>query len=148
MNYPERKNILLTRLASKELTMEQFLYECALWGMETECWIDIEVRQYPLPPKEWQEYLDLPLYKRFKTPENFFHQLPIKEYLYMKSKIYAENWADYFWIKEYKTILPDNAEHLQYHTRLDEKLIEFGYFFRNSNAEKDKILDTFEAMEV
>ena len=148
MNPIERKNNLLTKLATKEITMEQFLLACALWAMELECWVDIEVRQYSLPPQEWQEYEHLPLDKRLKISEAFFHQSAIKEYLASKSHIYSANWADYSWCLEYKRIIPDMQENLEYHQRLDQKIIEFERWFKNYTPEIERIKQQFSAEEV
>ena len=91
MNYPERKNALLAKLSTKELTMEQFMLECALWSLETPCMVDYEVRQYPLAPKEWQGYEKLALDKRLKIDRGFFQKPPHKEHISMTSRVYSGN---------------------------------------------------------
>ena len=125
MNSPERKNKLLTDLKEKKLTMNQFLIECALWSLEPPCFAEIIVKQYPVPPPEWQEYADLnPKDKREMKPE-FFHQLPIKLYLQSRSRILSWNKGQYDRLKEIKAVLPDTQENFNHHQRIDAKLREF-----------------------
>ena len=145
MNYPERKNALLAKLSTKELTMEQFMLECALWSLETPCMVDYEVRQYPLAPKEWQEYENLPLDKRLKIDSGFFQQPSIKEYISMKSRVYSGNWADYSWLNDCKKIIPDTEEYLSSHLKLDEKLIGLRNWIFDTSPQIDKIREQFNA---
>ena len=102
MNCVDIKNKLLKQLSNREIDMKTFLYKCALWGMETGCWVEYEYRQLPVPPAEWREYMALPLAKRQKMSEEFFHTLPIKEYLSMCGKIKSANQSDLDWLKEMK----------------------------------------------
>jgi hypothetical protein len=139
----ERKNTLLAQLAKKEITMDQLLYNCAVWAMEPQCWADIEVRQYPMPPKEWVEYQDLPMDKRFKVGNEFFNLPQVKEYNDLKGKVYAGNWGDYCWLKESKKHIPDTKENLHYHILLDEKIIAFRHWFEGGSEESDKAIKLF-----
>jgi ubiquinone/menaquinone biosynthesis C-methylase UbiE len=86
-------------------------------------------------PQMYQEYLHLPFEKRMKTPSEFFHHPVIKEYLEMKSKIYAENNADYCRLKDIKKWLPDNEEHLQSHLKIDAKMLEYKNWFNDLTRE-------------
>jgi hypothetical protein len=143
MNPVERKNKLLDELKKKVITMQEFEYKIALWAVETECWADYEVRLYPVEPKEVQEYNELPFEKRIKIPLEFFQQPVIRAYLSMKDKIYGDNWADYQWLKQVKSWLPDDDKHLDYHLRLDSKIADFRHWFERSTPETDKLQEVF-----
>ena len=139
----ERKNTLLAQLAKKEITMEQLLYNCAVWAMEPQCWADIEVRQYPMPPKEWVEYQDLPMDKRFKVGNEFFNLPQVKEYNDLKGKVYAGNWGDYCWLKECKSYIPDDETNIAYHLKIDERLSSFRHWFDGSTTESREAIKVF-----
>jgi hypothetical protein len=143
MNSVERKNDLLAKLASKELTMDKFLEECARWGMEIQCFVDYEVRGYPLPPAKWKEYQALPFKDRNKMSEEFFQQQEIREYLQKKSHVYAANYADYCWLKEMKAYLPDNEDNLALHIKLDAKISEFYHWIYSTDSVIERVRETF-----
>jgi hypothetical protein len=140
----ERKKILLGKLERKEITIDHFLYECCMWMMETGCFIEIEVRDYPVPPREFQEYLNLPSKERYKIPQEFFNQPSIKEYIGIKDKVYAQNSGDFYWLNECKSRLPDDKNHLEYHLKLDAKISEFKAWFRNTSPEIEKARAIFQ----
>ena len=143
MNSIDRKNTLLKQLADKTITMEQFLLACALWSLETACIVDYEVRTFPMPPREYQEYQNLPVKERYKMPESFFHQPVIKDYLRLRDRVFGQNWAEYSWLQEAKKHIPDDAEHLEQHKLLDNKIYEYKLWFKGSSKEAERVAEVF-----
>ena len=143
MNSIDRKNDLLRQLKGKEISFDVFLRQIGEWACEDNCWYDYEVRQYPNEPKELQEYNSLPLDKRLKIPPEFFYQPSIREYSRMRSKVYAENWADYNWLKDVKSWLPDDPGHLELTIKLDTKIFEFKMWFEHSNPQLERVRNVF-----
>jgi DNA phosphorothioation-dependent restriction protein DptG len=143
MTSVDKKNDLLKKLHSKELTMDQFLLACAKWGMETGCWVEYEVRSYPTAPQAWVEYENMSFEKQHKVSEDFFMRLDIREYLQKKGHVYSQNYSDYCWLKEMKNLIPDNEEHLHYHLKLDAKINEFHSWLYNTNEMVEKVRERF-----
>ncbi len=143
----DRKNQLLTQLKDKTLTMNQFMEECYRWSLEPQIWQDIDVLSYPEPPKEWVEYENLSLKDRAKLGEEFFHQLPIKNYLYEKGRVYSQNYAHWDWLKQMKEFFPE-AENEILHRKVDEKLEIFNSWLGHSTTEIDRVRKAFSAKEV
>lgn len=148
MNPVERKNAYLKKLESKEWDMAAFNYNCALWSLEPECLAAYEVRQYPVLPKEMLEYYDLPLEKRVKIPREFFDQVVIKDYISMRSRVFAYNSSDYDWLLRCKDYIPDTQENLEYHMKIDSKLNEFRRWFSNENPQLKQLTDIFGGTEL
>jgi len=143
MNPVDRKNDLLKKLRSKELTMDQFLLACAKWGMETGCWVEYEVRSYPNSPPAWVEYENMSFEKQYKVSEDFFQRLDIKEYLQKKGNVYAANYADYDWLQEMKKRIPDTEDNLALHLKLDTKINEFHHWIYNTDSMLEKVRERF-----
>jgi len=139
-----KKNKLLERLKNNQLTMDKFMEECFLWSLEPQVWQDIGVLSYPTPPKEWLEYEGLSLIHRSKVGEEFFHQMPIKEYLSAKSKVYAHNYGHWDWLKQMKAFFPEEGN-TELHKQVDEKLNDFNEFFTGSTGQIDRVRQMFNA---
>ena len=149
MTNTEKKNRLLQMLESKQIDMKDFLYRCALWGMETGCWVEYEVRPRPAAPLEWQEYVSLPLAKKAKVTEDFFLTHNIRDYLAKLSKNHADNYSDYSWLKDMKEKIVgkgSSSDELLLR-RLDEKILEFDNWFNQRDPMVEKIKETFSATE-
>jgi hypothetical protein len=148
MNSTERQKLLLNQLESKEISFEKFLENCALWGCEIECWVEYEIRQYPLPPADWQEYQNLPLERKFRIDNNFFEQAHIREYINLRSRIYAENWADSCWLKDMLKYLPETIDNSERRQKIKEKIEAFDFWFRNSSPLEEKVREIFDVNDI
>ena len=143
----ERKNRLLDMPKKTKEDMNKFLEECYLWSLEPQVWMDIELLNYPRPPKEWLEYENLPLTQKSKIGFEFFSQLPIREYLMAKNRVIAHNYGHFSWLKEMKAFFPEDVEHCILHRQLDEKILEFSNWFSDYDPVKNQIKEVFGAKE-
>jgi len=125
MNSPERQANLLNDLRSNKITMAQFLHDCALWALEPQCWVEVVVKQYPLPPPEYEEYARLSPKDKLGMKPEFFQQLPIKLYLQARSRVLSWNKGKYDQLNTLKEWLPDTQENFKYYEMIDIKLSEF-----------------------
>ena len=148
MTSPEKKNVLLKKLANKEITMQDFLYRCAIWGMDTACWVEYELLPQPIAPPEWDEYQALPLAKKAKVSEEFFHALPIRQYLDKRSHVYATNYSNLCWLRDMEEkILDMDKDDGLILRRLAEKIEEFKNWFEKKDPTVEKIKQVFSGRE-
>jgi hypothetical protein len=128
----ERKNKMLKELKDGVITYAQFITSCLAWLMEPELWREIIVKYEPPPPqiKEWTDYVNMSTFEKSKMTEAFFRIPEIERYLKAKSEAFSWNIGMYGWLKEQKAIIPDTAENLGIHRKLDAKIYEFKNWMR------------------
>ena len=135
---PERKNRIIAQFAGNK--DERFLMEeCFMWTLEPQIWQDIELLNYPAPPKEWVEYEGLGTLGKSKVGEEFFHQFVIKEYLQKRSWVFAENFGIWDWLKQMRKFFPRDNEHIVLHEKIVGKLGEFNQWFIRHHPEMEKM---------
>ena len=104
----KRKNSLLRKLRSKEITMEQFLRECYMWTVEV-----IESFQFlklPIKPKVVEGYELLPDGVRSNLAKEYFNDHPqVLEYYRQVTSAKNINQALYNWLKDCMKLV-DTAE--------------------------------------
>lgn len=138
---------LLTRLRSKELTIEQFLRECAYWAIK-EGFDEIQPLHYPTPPntQAFYDYQALPPFRKVKVEQTFFDKYPeILEYYRQCFWVKHRNKTHLDWLKEIQTyILEDDTLTLQ---KIDDRIFEFDAWFDGLTEEAEKIKKIFEGKE-
>ncbi|MDD5387576.1 MAG: hypothetical protein PHQ22_10325 [Sulfuricurvum sp.] len=131
-NPVEHKNKLLKDYKDGVLTYERFIASCVVWLQEPSLWKDIIVKYEPPPPqiKEWQDYETMSKYEKAKIGESFYNIPEIAHYISLKNHALRWNIGMYGWLKEQKEIIPDIAENLDIHKKLDMKIYEFRDWIR------------------
>jgi hypothetical protein len=100
---------LLAQLQSHELTMDQFLLECAMWMLET--LDDMRFRPNPTIPEDMSEY-----YRQkqsdynYKVDRSFWDQPHIRQYKAAESEIRAINRSNLYWLNEMQRLIPKDDQ--------------------------------------
>jgi hypothetical protein len=109
----ERSNIsktLLKQLASKQITMDQFLMECAYWAVK-DGFDDLNPIPPPDKPQEFLEFENLSPKDRSKLKPEYYEDHPeVKEYLARHRAIKSRNEASLHWLRELLKYIPVQDE--------------------------------------
>jgi len=115
-------NMLLRQLKTKEITLEEFLMQCAYWGVKT--LDDIYFRSLPSKPLSVFEYEQLSSYKRQKLTQEFFYDSPeIMEYYDEREQIIRINRTNLWKLRTYKKYIPESDA--ASHEKLNKKIMDF-----------------------
>jgi len=139
---------LLAQLRSKQITLGDFLNECAYWALK-DGWDELIPRPYPTPPhtQAFLEYQALPPVRRQKVaPEFFTKNFEINAYYEQKLRIDNVNRAALFWLKELKEYIPQE-DYLSYQ-KIEARILEFSIWQEQGNAEVDRIKHIFDGQDV
>lgn len=130
----EKKNDLLNRLESKELTMDRFLLECSRWTLDL--LEEYKFKPFPIKPLEVEAFEKIP--GRESLAASYFEENPcIMPYYDAIRKIKAENRAIREWLGECRKHFIkfnefDNATRIS--KRLNEELTDTVSEKEGSNA--------------
>ena len=139
---------LLLRLRTKELTLQEFLRECAYWVLKDG--FD-ELMPYSLPTapdtEAFREYENLPFDRKSKLDSQFFFRNP--EILDYYGQVKSVKWRNKYyldWLQEIKRYLPIDDE-LSIR-RIDGRVLDFQAFFDENPIIVQKVKSTFQAKQV
>ena len=120
--YSHTANMLLRQLRTKEITLKEYLIQCAYWGVKT--MDDLYFRSLPSRPMEVIEYEQLPYYKRNKLTQAYYEDNPgVMKYYEDKEMIVRNNKDSLHWLKIYKGYIPESD--VKTHEKLDKKILDF-----------------------
>ena len=85
--------MLLRQLRTKEITLDEFLMQCAYWGVKT--LDDVYYRSLPSKPLVVVEYEQLSYYKRNRLTQEYYEDNPgVLKYYQEREKIVRMNKPD------------------------------------------------------
>jgi hypothetical protein len=114
--------MMLKQLNRGEITLEEYLMQCAYWGVKTLG--DIYFKSLPDKPLEIIEYEQISYYKRQKLSQGFFVDHPgIMRYYEERDKIVLENSNNLWRLKTYKKYIPESD--IKSHEKLDKAIMDF-----------------------
>jgi hypothetical protein len=147
LNFSGVAKNLLAKLKAKDISLDEFLRECAYWAFK-DGFDDLRVRPLPSRPRTqaFNEYENLTPDKKLKVDPQFFIKNPeINEYYSQASLVKNYNRANYDWLKKLKSYLPkeDEACLLKINTRLQD----FINFFNEENDFAERAKEVFSAEE-
>ena len=115
-------NMLLRQLRTKEITLSEFLMQCAYWGIKT--LDDIYFRSLPSRPIEVVEYEQLSYSKRDRLTREYYKDNPgVLRYYEEKDRIIRINKTNFLNLKTYKKYIPESD--VKNHEKLDKKILDF-----------------------
>lgn len=115
-------NMLLRQLRTKEITLSEFLMQCAYWGVKT--LDDIYFRSLPSRPIEVVEYEQLSYSKRDRLTWEYYKDNPgVLRYYEEKDRIIRINKTNFLNLKTYKEYIPESD--VKNHEKLDKKILDF-----------------------
>ena len=141
------KNLLHRLRDTKELTLPQFLQECAYWALK-DGFDELRPRQFPQMPDKAIELENMPLPARLKLDYyKLYAEFPqIKEYYEQRIFIINYNKGVFEWLKEIKLYIPQDDE--LSHRKINERIFEFKAFGDELSLTAEKVKEIFEAQEV
>lgn len=115
-------NMLLRQLKTKEITLKEYLTQCAYWGVKT--LDDIYFRSLPSRPMVVIEYEQLSWSKRNKLTKDYYEDHPgVLRYYEEKDRVIRINKTDLINMKQYKEHIPESD--LKAHEKLDKRINDF-----------------------
>lgn len=120
--YAHTANMLLKQLRTKEITLKEYLMQCAYWGRKT--LDDVYFRSLPTKPLKVVEYEQLSNYKRQRLTQEFFVDNPrVMRYYDERDKVIRMNKTNLINLKTYKKYIPES--NVKNHERLDKAINDF-----------------------
>lgn len=120
--YAHIANMLLRQLRTKEITLKEYLTQCAYWGVKT--LDDIYFRSLPSRPMVVVEYEQLSYYKRNRLTQEYYADNPgVLKYYEERDKVMRMNKDDFMNMKIYKKHIPESD--VKAHEKLDKRILDF-----------------------
>ena len=120
--YSHTANMLLKQLRTKEITLKEYLMQCAHWGIKT--LEDVYFKSLPSRPMEVVNYEQMPYSKRNRLTKEYYEDNPeVSRYYEDKDKVLRSNKDNLWRLKIYKRYIPESD--VENHERLDEKILDF-----------------------
>jgi len=138
---------LLNKLQTKQITLDEFLRDCAFWAIK-DGFDELEVLQEPTPPntQAFREYDNLPLDRKQKVDTSFFvKNEEINKYYQQVNWVRQRNSGRLVWLKEIIKYLPQDDIILR--QKVESRIFEFQAVQDKLSAEADKIKEVFNAVE-
>jgi len=135
---------LLGKLSIKELTLKEFLRECAYWALR-EGFDELRTLPNPTLPSTaaFTEFENLPPLKRLQIEQKFFEVNPeVMEYYKRKFWVYWHNYSNLQYLKEIRNYLPEGELLI---AKIDAMILDHIAFFNDPTIAKLK--DHFDARE-
>jgi len=115
-------NMLLRQLKTKEITLDEFLMQCAYWGVRTID--DLYFKSMPSRPMAVVEYEGLSYSKRNKLNKEYYEDYPeVSRYYEDKNRIARINKSNLWRLKTYKKLIPESDT--KAHEKLDKAINDF-----------------------
>ena len=122
--YAGTANMLLRQLRTKELTLNEFLIQCAYWGVKTLG--DIYFRSLPTRTVEVVEYEKLSYSKKSRLTQEYYEDNPgVMRYYEDKERITRGNKDSLWKLRTYKRLIPESDT--VNHEKLDKVINDFRY---------------------
>ncbi|MFZ2602522.1 MAG: hypothetical protein WAX79_00775 [Candidatus Omnitrophota bacterium] len=123
---PATAKNLLARLRIKNLTLEQFLAECAYWVLKDGS-DELRPKPYPTMPKIAADYASMPQEKKDKLGLEYFSDNPaINAYYSQYFMIYYKNKYTMDWLNDILSYIPD--EDIISKEIIKNRIADFKYF--------------------
>ncbi len=120
--YAHIANMMLKQLRTKEITLEEYLIQCAYWGLKT--LDDIYFKSSPHKPLAVIEYEQLSYSKRDRLTKEYYKDNPgVMRYYEERDKVKRMNKVDLIHMEEYKEHIPESD--IKAHEKLDKKINDF-----------------------
>ena len=115
-------NMLLKQLRLEEITLNEFLMQCAYWGVKT--LEDVYFKSLPSRPMEVVNYEQMPKSKRTRLTQEYYEDNPeVSRYYEDRDKVLRSNKDNLWRLKIYKKYIPGSD--IGNHGKLDEKILDF-----------------------
>jgi hypothetical protein len=115
-------NMLLKQLRTKEITLKEFLMQCAYWGVKT--LDDIYFKSLPSRPMEVVEYEQLSYSKKSRLTQAYYEDNPgVLQYYEDKDRITRSNRNSLWRLKTYRKYIPESD--IVNHEKLDKAINDF-----------------------
>jgi len=102
---PELGKNLLKQLRNKEISIDEFNFECAYWL--TQFISDCRFEPYPDKPIEIRQYIDKKaVNSKYEVKDEFWRQGIIVRYIERYKEVYAKNMSNLFWLVFMKKHIP------------------------------------------
>jgi len=143
MKLPALKNVLLNKLRLEEITLKQFMVECAFWAIK-DGFDELRLKPYPTCPPRAQEIENMPIEQREKLDfAKLCSQFPQVKYYYEQKLIIANhNKGVLDWLRDIKFHIPTEDTLLQ--DKLDNRIAEFTLFEQEQNELVEQAKKIFE----
>ena len=120
--YAHTANMLLKQLKTKEITLKEYLIQCAYWGLKT--MDDIYFKSLPNKPLVVTEYEQLSYYKRNRLTQEYYEDNPeVMRYYEERDKVIRMNKTDLLNLEIYKKYIPESD--VKSHEKLDKRILDF-----------------------
>lgn len=120
--YAGTANMLIRQLRTKELTLDEFLIQCAYWGVKTLG--DLYFRSLPTRPLEVVEYESLSYSKKSRLTKEYYEDNPgVMRYYEDKDRILRSNKDNLWRLQAYKEHIPESD--VKSHGKLDKIINDF-----------------------
>jgi len=120
--YAHTANQLLKQLRTKEITLKEYLMQCAYWAMRT--LDDVYFKSLPSRPLEVISYEQLSPSKRNRLPQDYYRDHPeVPKYYKDKDRVLRSNKDNFYWLGEWKKHIPESD--VKNHEKLDKKILDF-----------------------
>ena len=136
MNYSEMAKKLLNQLQSKEITLDEFLKECAYWAVK-EGFDELKPKFYPVRPAKIIEMEHWTAAEKLKIDWNQVWMLFPEVKKYQEERVHVTNWNldTMHWLEEILLYIPVG----DYPTRekINRRLIEFKALYEDTSDVKE-----------
>ena len=138
--------ILLNKLQSKQITLTEFLRECAYWALRSG-FDELHPKPYPTKPQKALELEQMSLKQRLVLNyQRIYIDFPeVENYYKQRWSVKIWNKAIFEWLEEIKGYIPQEDE--LSHRRIDERIEEFRAFEDGLSLEAERLKETFDAEE-
>ncbi len=147
-SYSETAKNLLAKLRAKELTLTDFLKECAYWALK-DGFDEIRPLSLPASPttQAFSEYDNLPPERQNKVDPDFFRKnYEIIEYYQQVRFVQNRNKACLEWLKEISAYIPQ--EDVITLKKISDKILELEGWLNDNPVIVERIKTTFQARAV
>jgi hypothetical protein len=143
IRYPQTAKRLLAQLRAKDLSMVDFLKECAYWALK-DGFGELTPAPYPTKPTTaaFNEYDMLPPDRKLKIDPQFFYKNPeINSFAEQYNFVLNRNKAALNWLKEMQEYIP--KDDLPSQTRIKNRIIEFQAQLDEVSPEEERLKEVF-----
>lgn len=121
--YAHTANMMLKQLRTKEITLAEYLMQCAYWGIRT--LDDVYFKSLPSRPMVVVEHEQLSYSKKKRLTDEYYEDHPgVMRYYEERDRIKRENKTSLWRLQEIiKKHIPESD--VKSHEKLDEKILDF-----------------------
>jgi len=143
---PETGKRLLERLKKQEITLQEFLTECAYWALK-DGFNEITPHQYPHKPKRAVEFENMSIQERKETDFNrLCNRYPeVKQYYDTCAWVKHSNQSNLSWLQEILSYIPEDDTLSR--KRIENRILDFNMIEDGLDKEAEIAKQTFGATE-